>query len=121
MKIIILHHLTNHLLKCAALMLSILCWLHINYNKEICCTIKIPLLFDHITDTHILSAPETISLQIQGTRTALLHIDNSVSAVHIDARTLKKGDQILTVSSDAIFLPESVSVLHYSPCTISVK
>lgn len=121
MKLVVLHHLANHLLKCAAIILSILCWLHINYNKEVICTINVPLLFDHTNTEHTLCAPETIALQLRGTRSALYSLDRNESAVHIDARNLQLGEQKIIVSHDTFFLPDSVSMLNYMPCNITVN
>ena len=121
MKLVVLHHLANHLLKCAAIILSVLCWLHINYNKEVTCSIQVPLLFDHADIERTFHAPETMTLQVRGTRSALYALDKKSSAVHIDARDLQLGEQTLIVSRDAIFLPDSVCMLNYMPCNISVQ
>lgn len=120
MKLVVLHHLANHLLKCAAIILSVLCWLHINYNKEVVCNIQVPLLFEHSEAERIISAPETVTMQVRGLRSALYTLDAHTTAIHIDARNLQPGKYPLVVSRDAIFLPDSVSMLNYMPCNISV-
>ena len=120
MKIVVLHHLANHLLKCAAVILSVLCWLHINYNKDVTCNIEVPLLFDQTNTEQMFHAPETITLQLRGTRSALYSLDPNESAVHIDARTLQAGEQKILVLPNTFFLPESVSMLNYMPCKITV-
>ena len=120
MKLVLLHHLSNHLLKCAALILSILCWLHINYNQEISCSIKVPLLFEHTDEEQILHAPETVALHVQGTRNTIYSHDLTESAIRIDARKLHAGKQTLALAQHMFFLPESITMLDYTPCIISV-
>lgn len=121
MKLVVLHHLANHLLKCTAIILSVLCWLYINYNKEVTCSVQVPLLFDHTETKNSLHAPETVTLQVRGTRSALYALDKDSAAIHIDARDLQNGEYPLVVSRDTIFLPDSVSMVNYMPCNISVQ
>ena len=121
MKGIVLHHLANHLLKCAAIMLSILCWLQINYNKPVQCQVEVPLLFDHIPEGHNVSAPEVITLSLQGTRTALYAFDRTESAVHIDLQHMSPGEHTILASRDKFFLPDSLTVLNYTSCSISIE
>lgn len=120
MKLVVLHHLANHLLKCAAVILSVLCWLQINYNRDVHCSVEVPLLFDHTNIEHTLHAPETITLHVLGTRNALYALDRTESAVHIDARDLQPGEHTVVVSRDTFFLPDSITMLDYTPCNISV-
>lgn len=119
MKLIARHHLANHLLKCAALMLSVLCWLHINYNKEIQCTIQVPLMLDNVQGnaTH---APTSLALHVQGTRSALYAMNPAASAVHVDVSELSQGEHTVFATQDTFFLPDSLSMVDYTPYTLLI-
>ncbi len=74
--------------------------------------------YNTITD-QVITAPETISLTLYGTRKDLFKITFD-SALHYDAQTLHEGTQTLPITKEQIFLPESVRLVHYKPTEITI-
>lgn len=109
------------LLKVMAVVLSCSWWLHMNYNKEIACHVHVPVLFEHVPTEASVCAPETVRLTLKGTRSHLYGLDQEQLAVHVDCKDLKQGPQELAVTRQKIFLPESVTVLDYTPCSITIS
>jgi len=67
----------------------------------------------------IITAPETITITLYGTRKDLFKTMFD-SAVHYDAHTFHSGTQTVPITKEHIFLPESVRLIHYKPTEITI-
>lgn len=72
------------------------------------------------SDTHI-KAPEHISALLAGTRHALEQLREEQIAVHIDARLLTNGQNLVHVDTSVIFLPEQIKLVECNPRTIPIQ
>ena len=82
------------------------------------CTV--PLYFYNTSDTSDITAPDSVQVVLKGPKQALRALDTSALAIHIDARSLKQGTQWHAASAGKMFLPNSVSVIHYNPALIAI-
>ena len=97
-------------------------WLWMLLGQSIPVTISrsIPLVFDAVTESQSIDAPETITVYLQGTRKTVYDLDHQSLALHIDARTLKDGKNSLPVTPDMLFLPYHIHMVHYKPLPIII-
>lgn len=80
-----------------------------------------PLSFYDIPSEWTISAPETVTVLLSGTRSHLRNLDRQTLAIHINGKKLKKGAQPISLSSHELFLPPSIKLVHYIPTTILVE
>ncbi|MEX0849561.1 MAG: hypothetical protein WD055_04995 [Candidatus Dependentiae bacterium] len=122
MKLLIFHQINNNLmLKISACILGALCWLKINYDQPITCSFNIPLSFYNISESTIINAPESIEVQLRGKRTDLYTFDDQKYAIHIDSTNLTPGKQTIAITSEKLFLPDAITMVHYTPCKIEIS
>lgn len=88
-------------------------------HHKIQITRNIPVCFYNTRPDLAIAAPESISVTCYGTRKNLFKTAFD-SAIHFDAQTVHVGTQKITVQREQIFLPESVSLVHYQPTDITV-
>ncbi len=106
-------------LKCLALIFGYGLWHCVSTHQKIQITQKVPVCFYNTITDQVITAPETISLTLYGTRKDLFKITFD-SALHYDAQTLHEGTQTLPITKEQIFLPESVRLVHYKPTEITI-
>lgn len=85
--------------------------------------LDVPVCFYHEADTHVIDAPASITLELQGKKNVLRSINKKNLALHIDASRLHHGPNQLIIDRSTLFLPETINVVHYSPANtiITVK
>lgn len=81
----------------------------------------VPLYFYNTSDTYTIAAPDSVQVVLKGPKQALRALDNDLLALHIDARSLKPGNQWHAPSAGKMFLPNSVSVIYYNPALIAIN
>jgi hypothetical protein len=112
-------HLLNNLsLSILSLLLGYALWQAISQPYKLDTVVSAPLSFYNTEDITI-QAPETISLHLQGTRNDLYKTTAHL-AIHYDALQFKEGTNTLKVTTENLFLPDTVLLLHYLPIEISV-
>jgi hypothetical protein len=116
---------TNKLVqKISAFIIGFFCWSHLNILQHHTITCTIPLCFynQEYLDEHKLSleAPETITITLRGKKGDLARIDYSALATHINAAQLHKGKNGIFLTSKDLFLPDTISVIHYSPLPLII-
>lgn len=77
--------------------------------------ISVPLCFYNIPAGKVIKAPEQIAIQIVGKRSDIRSLDTEQLAVHINASLLKDGKNLLPITQETLFLPESIKLIHCSP------
>ena len=82
--------------------------------------LNVPLCFHSTPANHIIKAPNTINVQLMGKRTYLYALDHNTLAVHINAHNVHTGTNPIKITSDNLFLPETVKLVHYIPCNLEV-
>jgi len=110
----------NLLIKLISLLFGFSCWFLFMHQQNIYRHIMVPLCFDDIPPHMSVAAPEMVEITLCGKRIDLHTIDPDTLGFHINAKSLKKGKNRLSLSADQIFLPDQVSLLNYAPSTILV-
>ncbi len=110
----------NLTLKVAACILGIICWLKLTYTQPIIHTVTLPLSFYNLNSSTTINAPEAISIQLRAIRACLYSFNPQGSAIHIDAGQLPQGKHTLAITTESLFLPDGITMVHCKPCTIEV-
>lgn len=109
-------------LKIISCILGYSCWNIFSENQLIHRTIVTPVSFYNISEQiHIDSAPETLSLVLFGKRKDFNQLDITQLAYHINGNTLSFGTNHLIISTENLFLPESISIAKSNPSVLTVK
>lgn len=83
--------------------------------------ITVPLCFYNVSTERSIHAPESLSIKITGKRSDLRTLDTSELAVHVNAERLCEGKNLLTITPETFFLPESIKLVHYAPINPMVE
>jgi hypothetical protein len=92
-----------------------LLWLYISSLFKSTLWVEVPISFYNQSEETTIHAPEMVSLQLAGYYAQLRQLDNQQLAIHIDAQTLHDGKNPLIIHRENLFLPDSISVVNYSP------
>jgi len=106
---------SNLVLKVFALVLGFGLWLIVSSMHSTTIWVEVPLSFYNQYDTICVHAPETMHVQLAGKRALLRSLDLKNLAIHIDAQELNEGKQPITIQAHNLFLPDTISVVNYSP------
>ena len=83
-------------------------------------TIHVPVCFYNVPAQKEISAqPESITVQIRGKRSDLKYCSDL--ALHINAESLIPGQHKIVPSEDQLFLPKTVTMVHYKPLAITLS
>lgn len=111
----------NHALLITATILGSSYWYWYSQPLVTQAWFSIPISFhSQPSDTHI-QAPEHISALLAGTRHALEQLNEEQIAVHIDARSLTHGKNLVHVDASVIFLPEQIKLVECNPRIIAIE
>lgn len=111
-------HLLNTLsLSVLSLILGYALWQAMSQPYKLEAKFSVPLSF-YNTESLTVESPETITIRLQGTRKDLYKTAVNL-AIHYDAMRLEPGTHRLKITSENLFLPESVLLLHYLPIEIT--
>lgn len=111
----------NTPLKVISLLLGYTFWYIFGNSHTSTAWITVPLCFYNIPKQNSIRAPEALSVKIAGKRTELRSLDIHELAIHVNAAHLHEGKNILTITPETIFLPESIKLVHYSPSNPMVE
>lgn len=106
--------------KISALVIAFLYWSHLTSLQQQTITAQVPLCFYDLAAEHTLEAPETIVLTLRGKKSDLARIQLPALAAHCDASQLHAGKNGLMITHKELFLPETISVVHYTPLPLVV-
>lgn len=110
----------NLLLKIISLILGFSCWYLFMYQQYIDQQIMIPVSFHNLPKDKSIIAPELVEITIRGKRADIYGIDSTTSSFHINAKSLKIGNNKIPILPDQFSLPEHISLLSCRPSTILV-
>ncbi|EKD48558.1 MAG: hypothetical protein ACD_64C00257G0001 [uncultured bacterium] len=102
-------------LKVISLLLGYTFWYIFGNSHTTTAWITIPLCFYNVPSLTTVRAPEMVSVKIAGKRSSLRMLDTKELAIHVNAAHLQQGKNLLTITPETIFLPESIKLVHYSP------
>jgi len=81
----------------------------------------IPIYFYNIPkQTHII-APEQVTIQVRGKKKILHSLVKESLAAHVDAKKLKQGDNLISLSKSMLFLPDQIDILRITPGPILIS
>lgn len=80
----------------------------------------IPISF-YNRDSRNIQAPEIVQVEFTGKRSHMNRIDKKSIAAHIDAQSLRMGDNPLTITREHLLLPPSIVVTTVIPQSIVVR
>ncbi len=112
--------LTNWPIKIISLILGYTFWLALGARLITNQWITIPLSFYNTKKGIAISAPETVTVALRGTRTDLANLNFGQVAAHIDASQLSQGTQLISLHSQQLLLPNNIHMLHSKPSNIVV-
>lgn len=112
--------LNSLILKILSFIIGYSIWSIMNQSHITTFQLKIPFVFYNVPQRSTIIAPEHIFIQLQGTKKILRTLATALPAAHIDAQTLKPGDNLITLSKSTLFLPDHVQLVHTTPCPIVV-
>lgn len=104
---------TNIMLKFFSLLFGFTFWFIWGANQVTTRAVEVPICFYNDTGAYDIAAPEKISMVLSGKRNDLVRIDVAQLAMHIDASTLAMGEQLLMPTSEQLFLPSTIKLLHW--------
>lgn len=105
---------SNIFLKISSLIIGYLGWSIISNAYHATMWITVPICF-YNTSNLTIEAPETIFLELKGTRSQLRSIDKEKLSVFIDAKTLIQGPNACQITTSKLFLPPSIKIHNYIP------
>src|SRR5438477_8988894 len=100
--------LSKTLLQIISLILGYSLWSIAIRQQIVQIWLEIPLSFYNTPKDLILNAPENIMITIEGKRTDLYLLDTSKLAAHCDAQSLSLGQQVVFITQQNLFLPNSI-------------
>lgn len=111
----------NAPLKIISLILGCMFWYMLSQGQTINVWLNVPVSFHNVPADLNIQSPETVAINIAGKRTDMYSLDKEQLAIHVDAHTLQQGDNLLTITPDALFLPDSITMVHYKPSNVVVE
>ena len=121
MKFNLKNSLTNNAtLKVVSFVIGYSLWNILSASHTHTISIDAPVCFYHESQTHIIEAPECITLELQGKKNVLKNINKKTLAVHIDSSRLHHGANPLILNQTTLFLPETINVVNYRPANIVI-
>jgi YbbR domain-containing protein len=112
--------LSNALLKIICLLLGYSFWYIASFDHIVTIQISIPLCFTAITDNYRINAPETIQVTLKGKRSAMYALDKETLAAHVAIDNLLPGKHGININEQHLFLPKTISLIHYKPSNLSL-
>jgi hypothetical protein len=113
--------LFNHVpLKAIALILGYSFWYMFAQGHTISVWLNIPFSFYAVPTDMSIDAPEAITVNLVGKRTDLYNLEQEQLAIHINAQTLTSGPQQISITTETLFLPETIKVVHYKPSNLII-
>jgi hypothetical protein len=112
--------LTSTLLhKVTAFIIGYALWYTLSGTQTVQVTHTIPIAFYNV-DGHQIKAPESVQVTISAKRMHMRTVSPEKLTLHIDAATLKQGENRIRLCDTSLFLPNNIDVFEYTPCPLIV-
>ena len=108
-------------LKAAACLLGYCIWLILSASHPITCRIAVPVYLYNIPKNTTVQAPDTVQLELRGSRTLMHQLHAAEPTVHVNAALLHEGNNNVPVTSAMIFLPPSIHMVNSRPLVLAIK
>ncbi len=109
------------LLKFFSLAFGLLFWATWGGNQPTTITYPVPVCAYGNQADKLADFPDTLSITLAGSRNELYQIDFSKLAWHIDTEGLAQGPNHIEPTTQALFLPSTIKVLHWSPAPLVIS
>lgn len=103
--------------KISACVIGIVLWVIISALHTTTVTVSVPLCFFDETTASLIppkNVPSSISVTLAGSKQALRSVDMRTLAAHVNAQHMRRGER-LHITEKNLFLPETITVINYSP------
>lgn len=104
---------SNLCLKVTACIIGYSMWAALSNISTIQQTHQLPIAFYNLPDAWQITAPDAVEVTLAAKRNLLRKLSSEKLAVHIDAATLKEGDNHVNIDS-SLFLPAHVEIIDYT-------
>lgn len=111
----------NTPLKVLSFILGYTLWSICSGIQTITQEMTVPLCCYQVPATIEFDAPETINITLAGKKNQLASINTQDLAIHIDASDLRLGNNPIAITSEKLFLPESIKLVHCSSAPVIIK
>jgi len=111
----------NISLKTISLILGYFVWYLLGKTLHAKIQVQVPLCFYGLSDHQTCQGPDTITVKLFGKREDLYTLCYEELGIHIDAQTLHPGTNHIRPTTDTLFLPEAITLVHYEPSPIMVE
>lgn len=112
--------LNNVQIKVFSVIFGYLTWSMLGLSHADTAWINIPVCFTSSETALNITAPETVRVRLAGKRSELRLLDTKATAVHIDTRDLREGEQSIELSDRYVFIPDSLHVVGWAPTHINI-
>lgn len=109
------------LLKTTAFVIGYSIWAALSSTQTIHVAQEIPLAFYNVPDSWHLQAPDTVTVNLVAKRAHLRKLSTEKLTVHLDAATLKPGENRINLHDASLFLSKHIAVDYDSPLIVHVS
>lgn len=115
-------HLTSNLtLKILSLIMGYTFWFVWSQTQLTYCCLTVPLCVYNLAENAQIEAPETVDVQLAGKLRDIYHLNLDAVAVHVDGATLQEGSNPYTLTSEQLFVPDTITMVHYAPSNVVIS
>ncbi len=111
---------SNAPLKALALIAGYFFWHLFGSTHLVTMRVTVPLSFYDVPHNWHIAAPESVEVQLRGSRPQLYALQQNPISAHISAQQLIPGKSRLLLDNQTLFLPDSIKLVHYTPSHIIV-
>lgn len=112
--------MSNLTLKVCSFILGCWFWFLLSGSHSVSITTEIPVYFYGSLENKDIKAPQRISIDLQCNRSQSYTLDTQQLAAHINADNFTAGSSSILITSEHIFLPRGVTLLHCKPAFIPI-
>ena len=109
---------TNFTLKICSFIIGYSWWLLLSQSQIIDYQVTAPICFTNAPQETYIASPETISITLRGTLSALHILMQEPPAVYLDASLINEHHNLLFICEKHLLLPEDIKLVHCKPSQI---
>lgn len=109
------------LLKTTAFIIGYSIWAALSSTQTLQVAQEIPLAFYNVPDSWQLQAPDTVTVNLVAKRAHLRKLSTEKLTVHLDAATLKPGENRINLHDASLFLSKHIAVDYDHPLIVHVS
>lgn len=105
---------SNLFLKITAFIIGYALWTALSNTQTVCITRQASLAFYNVPDTWRITSADALDVTLLARRAQLRMLSPEKLTVHIDAATLKEGENYIDVNGSSLFLPKQIQIVDYT-------